>query len=271
MRLAMHAAPPRSSTSPRHAIVATLAVGLALAGLLTPVFSKIAIPVMTGALLTFLALPKEAGPFARFSRLLLLIVAPVMLFGLLRFTITEAAPGIVEGGRRALSGRAVAKLRVLVFSQDVAREQATWDPDADGIGSALTLRELVGADPVRGKTPLPGGAALQLGHLQGAIALADGYAFRVWLPARDGGWTDDPTRVDDEAAERRFLAYAWPIDNGHGERTTVFIDEHERILLHEGRSWLGAAHGPPPTAALDGDGWTPWKDKKPRTSLPGID
>jgi hypothetical protein len=267
----MHAAPPRPRSSSRHVALAALAMGFAVGALLSPFFTKLSIPVMAGAMLTFLALPKDAGPLPRIARLTLIIVAPVLLFGLVRFVIVEAAPGIVEGGRRALTGRAVAKLRVLLFTQDVAREQAVWDPDADSIGSALTLRELLGVERVRSRVDLPGGAALHLGPVTGAVAVADGYLFRVWLPAKDGGWTDDPELVDDEAAERRWIAYAWPQSVGHGEHPTVFIDEHERILVNPTGPWVGAEASPPPSAALDGDGWSAWKDKQPREHLPGID
>lgn len=250
----------------------------------------LAIPAMTLGLIVYLAQPTAA----RRTRLAMLLAAPFVLVALVRFTIEEAVPGIVEGGHRALVTRAIAKLRVLRFSQDIAREQAVWDPDEDGIGSALSLAELVGAEPIRGVRRAPPGLLQPVGSLvetpAGFAVAADGYALIAYVPDRDGKGTarGGPT-VDDELAERRWVAYAWPLEEGHGERPVLFIDEHERILVLENRSpgpmYFGLGHPPPYDAGLqssridaeaatdargqDGGRWRRWKDKEPRTTLPG--
>lgn len=250
----------------------------------------LAIPAMTLGLIVYLAQPAEA----RRTRLAMLVAAPFVLVALVRFTIEEAVPGIVEGGHRALVTRAIAKLRVLRFSQDIAREQGVWDPDEDGIGSALSLAELVGEEPIRGVRRAPAGLLQPVGSLvqtpAGFAVAADGYAIIAYVPDRDArGTARGGANVDDELAERRWVAYAWPLEEGHGERPVLFIDEHERILILENRSpgpvYFGLDHPPPYNAGLrshridaeaatdargqDGGTWRRWKDKEPLAELPG--
>jgi len=268
---------PPDRPSRKQVVLAVLAISVALASFATPFFTKLTIPLMTAALLLSLSLPRGSGPLSRTARVLLLFAAPFLLAGLVRFTIAEAVPGIIEGGRRALTGRSIAKLRVMLFTQDIAREQHVRDPDGDGIGSALLLPDLVGERTTRTPDGLPGGMKLEIGELvdipAGRALLADGYYFLLYVPKRGGGFTLDPSEVDEEAAERRWLAYAWPADDGHGERKAAFIDEHEMIRLHEnvtGARYIGPDAAPPADAALtDLAGWPAWKDKQPRTTLPG--
>ncbi|MFZ9890137.1 MAG: hypothetical protein ACO3JL_21775, partial [Myxococcota bacterium] len=169
-----------------------------------------------------------------------------------------------------------------------------WDPDHDGIGSALVLAELVGEAPIRGIRKAPPGLLQPVGSLvetsAGLAVAADGYAIIAYVPHREGGGTAQTgVEVDDEQAERRWIAYAWPLEEGHGERPVVFIDEHERILVMENRApgpvYFGLESPPPYDAALrapridaeaatdetgqDKGLWRRWKDKEPRASLPG--
>jgi hypothetical protein len=118
----------------------------------------------------------------------------------------------------------------------------------------------------------------------GPAAKVESYLYIVCLPTPDGRWTArvaDP--VDDERAERRFLAYAWPAEAHPGTNTAFFVDEHERILVLDTPRgspppFLGAEHppacedatlslapSPPPGSAA----WKVWKNKQPRKSLPG--
>jgi hypothetical protein len=81
--------------------------------------------------------------------------------------------------------------------------------------------------------------------------------------------------VDEEVAERRFVAYAWPAAPSGRIESAFFIDEHERILVSrniEGTDphYVGADFPPPCEAALhDHSEWQPWMSKKPRATLPG--
>ncbi len=277
-----------SERAPRGALFAWVSLALSATALLFPL---LAVPAMFVVLLAFVTQrqPTVAVKVALAATLLLMALAMV------RFTVTEAAPGINERGRRAQAKSALYHLRELIYAQDIAREQAWLDPDGDGIGSALGLKALVGGpmrDGNKPKVPLlvRFGALTERGDA--VVSTFQGYGIVLYLPtADDGAVAAGTAAVDDEAAERRFVAYAWPLEGGHGDKTVVFIDERERILTSDNlgaqQGYVGLDSPPPFWAALDGkrmsagvalgrpasDGgtWTPWKGKKARAKLPGAD
>jgi hypothetical protein len=254
-----------------------LVVALALAAL---VFTKLALPAALFVLLSAVAAP-ELGPTARKRYFVGHVVAGVVALGAVgRFLATEAVAGIVQGGTSAAGGRAVSRLREILFVEDAARKNGAWDPDGDGIGSALFLGELTAQDGVRG-----GGVRLDPPLLEryaktettsmGPALEMGGFWFAVCLPTRAGALSSDPSStVDDEHAERRYVAYAWPNGRAPGLERAYFIDEHERILSAPARPGLrtGSRNAPncddalrPPTQA----DWRAWRGKKARTELPG--
>lgn len=276
----------RAERPPRGAAVAWISLALSAAALLLPL---LAVPAMCLVLFAFVT---QRQPTLA-VKAALAATALLMLLAMVRFTVTEAAPGIIEGGRRAQAKSALYHLRELVFAQDIAREQAFLDPDGDGVGSALSLKALVGQpmrDGKKPKLPLLARFGNVIEHGGAAISTFQGYGIVVYLPtADDGAVAAQSSAVDDELAERRFVAYAWPLDGGHGDKTVVFIDEHERILTSENlggqQGYVGLDNMPPFWAALqnkkmsanvaigapsaDGGTWTPWKGKKARAKLPG--
>jgi hypothetical protein len=274
--------------APRGAAVAWVSLALSAAALLFPL---LAVPAMLVVLFAFVTQrqPTVAVKAALAATLLLMALA------MIRFTVTEAAPGVIEGGRRAQAKSALYHLRALVFAQDVSREQAFLDPDGDGVGSALGLKALVGQAMRDGSTPrLP--LLARFGkvtdHQGAAVSTFQGYGIVVYLPTKDDqAVADQSDAIDDEAAERRFVAYAWPLDVVHddGDRSVIFVDERERILVSDNlgpqQGYVGLDNMPPFWAALsdkrmsanvargapsaDGGTWTPWKGKKARAKLPG--
>ncbi len=230
----------------------------------------------------FFAYLSAAGATApRLRHWLAVGAGALALMGLLRFTVREALPGIVESGKRASGERAVSHLRQLLFAEDVMREQAEIDPDHDRIGSAAFIEELAGRTPLRGKnaplsapmTMARGASLMQLP--EGPCLRLDGYCFIVCLPAQTGGWVFDPKqagKVDEERAERRFVAYAWPAEVNESLNKSVFIDEHERILVHVGKGtdiYAGQRYPHCDAALLHPESWKPWRNKEPRAELPG--
>ena len=97
----------------------------------------------------------------------------------------------------------------------------------------------------------------------------------VCLPGAAGGLTARPTDpVNEELAERRFIAYAWPVAAGGGPMHAFAIDEHERILVFDnagesGQPRYASPNFPPPCDAALSGAWKPWRGKKPRATLPG--
>lgn len=271
---------PSSARGSRAPYWPALLLPAALASLRWPL---IALPVAFGC---FVALLTSAGAFGRTSaaRWALLVATSISGFALVRFVAQEAVPGIVGGGQRAVEQRAISRLRDLLFAQDAMRRAAWIDPDGDGVGSAAFLEELCGEPPLRGQ-PERATSVLECGPLVetplGPAARDGAYLYTLCLPTRDGGWSARPdAAVDEERAERAFVAYAWPAP-GTPFRQVFFIDQHESILMFDplredepGRASspaVSAQSGPACDAAL-GNGrerWSAWRGKRPRSELPG--
>jgi hypothetical protein len=243
----------------------------------------LAVPAVVLILILALSYPSEAGDRARrLGRAATLFAAISATVGLARFARSKAMLGMVEGGQTVAVQSALYRLREIVLAEDALRKSASWDPDGDHVGSAVLIQGLMGGAPLR---PGNGPSAPFLNYLfhesmdtaTGPSAKVEGYLYIVCLPTPDGRLTALPkTPVDDELAERRFVAYAWPSDSAAGVNTAFFVDEHERILLlapprGTPAPFLGAQHSPPCDAAIGADAprWKVWKNKQPRKSLPG--
>jgi hypothetical protein len=269
-------APERRHLPSAATLRTSVACALALAAL---VWSKLALPAALFVFLGWLAAPIEPPALRRRHRQALALAAAAAAVAVPIFLLNEAVPGIVQGGTSAAGGRAISRLREIVFAEDAARQQASFDPDGDGIGSALLLGELTGEHGMRQARRLvppllerypkveitSAGSALEIG----------GFWFAVCLPTPGGGFSSAPVPFDDEAAERRFVAYAWPSGRAPGLRRAFFVDEHERILSarSDDETRFGREHPPACDDALSPatrDDWRPWRGKKPRTSLPGL-
>lgn len=257
------ASEPRASRVPT--VLLLLCVGAALVSVAWPF---LAVPALVGVFLSGVAV---GGKDRR------LVVAAVVggvaaFLGLGRFVVAEAAPGIVEAGQNAQARSAMYKLREIRLAEDGLRKTAAWDPDGDGVGSAGTLLELVGARKLRDTKALDFPAlptrwqqaakAVEVADGDGGmrtveLACLEGYCFAIFIPD------------DDELAERHYVAYAWPeADDAVGRPreplTTragdprdvlrgqvLFLDEHERILESGNQQgYFGVDHIPTWDAAL---------------------
>jgi hypothetical protein len=205
--------------------------------------------------------------------------------GVARFIVLEAVPGIVSGGREAVQQRAVSRLRDVLFAEDAMRRAAWIDPDRDGIGSAALIGELCGGAPLRGQVPQPApvlSCEAIVDTALGPAARSGAYEYTVCLPRTGGGWSARASAdVDEELAERRFVAYAWPAP-GTTFRQAFFLDEHENILTltlpPRAPGAAASAAGADDARGLTCDGalevardarWTIWSGKKARVGLPG--
>ena len=253
----------------------------AAAALLSIHFTKLGLFAAVGTFIAWASLPRAravAGALRR-ERWLLVLAGAASLIGLVRFLVIEAIPGIVQGGNRFTEQRAISRLREILFAEDSARRLASYDPDTDRIGSALLLGELTAELPVRGgvrlQAPLLDGYPKLTDTSIGPAAEIGGYFLIVCLPQRGGGFAAVPaSAVDDELAERRFIAYAWPSGTAPGLSSAVALDEHERILIAPSSPRLRFGFVAPPScddavASATKDAWKPWRDKQPRTTLPG--
>lgn len=256
--------------APSHLLARYWPVLLLLLGLASVIWPVLGLPAGFASCIGLVALraPSEL-PRARWWLVAGALAASV---GMVRFVATLAMPGIVGGGRRAVEQQAVSRLRDVLFAQDAMRRAAWIDPDADGIGSAAFLEELCGAPPRRGQPPRAT-PVLHCGELVstplGLAARSGAYLYGVCLPVEGGGYAATPeARVDEERAERHFVAYAWPAEATANQLDDVFfIDEHENI-----RAAVVPASQLPPRcdAALAEPPWQPWRGKQARPGpLPG--
>lgn len=252
-------------------------------GVASVAYPPLAIPGFALTLIAGLAAPAQTEPRKRMlSRAAIAFAAVGATFGLGRFAVSKAMLGIVEGGQSAAAFSALWRLREVVIAEDDLRRTAPWDPDGDHIGSAALIGALAGREPVRGSVRLDApllnyAFKSEIATLLGPAARVEGYLLVVCLPTPSGGWTARPgDPIDDERAERRYVAYAWPSEAARGMSTVFFADEHERLLVLDPprgapAPYLGANRPPACDAALGTDGlpWKPWKKKQPRKTLPG--
>ncbi len=251
----------------------------AAAALLSVYFTKLALFAAVGTFLTWASLPNVPKAELRRERWLLLAAALVAGVGLCRFLVLEAIPGIVQGGNRFTEQRAISRLREILFAEDTARRMATYDPDADHVGSAALLGELTGELGLRrgNRLPVPllESYPKQVDTSIGPASELGGYFLVVCLPKLGGGFTAQPgDAVDEELAERRFIAYAWPSGTAPGLGNAVMLDEHERISLAPAKVGLRYGYAAPPScddavAPATSAAWTAWREKQPRQALPG--
>ncbi|HEY4157660.1 MAG TPA: hypothetical protein VGM29_06165 [Polyangiaceae bacterium] len=244
------------------------------------IWVKLALFAMVATLIAFVSLPARGKSLGRL-RWLLGLAGGAALAGSMLFLVREAVPGMVEGGTMATEQNAVSKLREILFAEDRMRQQAFVDPDGDHVGSAGFLGELSAEVGLRGGAPLepallehfPKTIETQLGR----AAEVSGFYITICLPKRGGGFTARPEDgVDDERAEREFVAYAWPAERGHGLDRAYFLDEHERILVADSREQeprrLIGVDAPPACddalAPATAGEWRSWRHKQPRHSLP---
>lgn len=238
------------------------------------------------------ALTRYRGPGRKLLVVSLGTSLSIALVGTGRFVLREALPGILEAGGRATETHAVSRLREILVTQDAVRRLGLIDPDGNGIGGAGRLGELTGTSPLRPGTSNQPGPSTTLNppllgpHFRPRVATPAGdaaeegdYLYLVCVPDRHGGLTALTTAlVDEHAAEKRFVAYAWPKRVGPAQERAFFLDEHERILETPNRRpdgtlrLLGPDRAPACDDALTGpfaSEWRPWRGKRPRSSLPG--
>ena len=251
----------------------------AAAALASIYFTKLGLFAAVGAFVAWASLPKLPNSELRRERWLLLVAALAASVGLVRFLIVEAIPGIVAGGNRFTEQRAISRLREILFAEDTARRIGAYDPDHDHIGSAALLGELTGELGVRrgNRLPIPliESYPKQVDTGIGPATEIGGYFLLVCLPKLGGGFTAQPSdAVDEELAERRFIAYAWPSGTAPGLDEAVALDEHEHISLAPAKVGLRYGFAAPPScddavAPETRGAWTAWKNKQPRKTLPG--
>ena len=256
-------------------------VGVAVLALVSLWLSEIALFAGFLTFLTWASLPELSASQRRRWLWALGAVALVCTLGLTRFVSQYALLGMSNASRRSVDKEIVSRLRELLFAQDYAREHALIDPDGDGVGGAIALPALAGSVPLRApahdRVELLDRRYAQIRTTsEGPASALNGYLFMVCLPTTGGGWSAAPAaRVDEERAEREFVALAWPDGAGTSNGTVFFIDAWERILEFGNKNARGLVFSgvnAPPSCDVVSRGahsFVAWQGKGPRDHLPG--
>jgi hypothetical protein len=252
-----------------------------LLGVACAVLPKLALIAMFLCVVLLISQQRLRAQSPKLATPLIGVAVTGMLIGLVRFTLSEAIPGIMKGGNAASDKAALSKARAVVTAEDALRRGAWMDHDADKIGSAGRIAELAGLVPVRGgatldPAPLSYDAKQLLDTRDGPAIQAGTHLIRVCLPTPDGGFSaDTKAAIDEERAEREYYIYSWPLATGLGVQSAYAIDQHERIWVTPNKDggtlrYAGPSFPPPCDAVKDPNNrFTPWENKQPRDHLPG--
>jgi type II secretory pathway pseudopilin PulG len=179
---------------------------------------------------------------------------------------------------------AIATLRHLAVCQDEFRKKGLVDLDGDGTGEFGTLGEMTGSAGIRTNADASTRGALLkppilspslAGVTSAGIVTKSGYAFRVFLPGKDGGAVREGMAggtglpftgpVDTDLAEKRWCAYAWPVAYGNSGTRAFFVDQEGTVwwTLNDTGRYSDTKGGPAWDAAMpaSGTGWTPTDPK----------
>jgi hypothetical protein len=140
---------------------------------------------------------------------------------------------------------AIASLKNLATAQQRFRDEVRRDLDGDGRGEFGWFAELTGAAAIDGMPPSRVRAEPLLTAAFRKVAAGrvqrSGYWFAVFLPGPGGVWLGEAEQgagagrvLDVDAAERDWVAYAWPVEPARtGART--FLVRADGVVWYCGR------------------------------------
>lgn len=134
---------------------------------------------------------------------------------------------------------AIATLKNIASAQHQCRQNGVIDVDRDKTGEYGFFAELAGAVAVRGgghRKIVPPVLDQTFAEVEASCVEREGYLFMIFLPdAADRGLCEVATGgargidVDPDRAERRWCAYAWPVNRYSGQRA-FFVDRIGNVL-----------------------------------------
>lgn len=167
-----------------------------------------------------------------------------------------ALPSLLSVRVESNEQAAIARLRAIAKSQLRFRENRAIDADGDGVGEFGFFGELTGAHALRGQSMVLEPPLLEpdAKPVTAGTSVRSGYLFRIDLPAENGSMTAGPPSKDEvsiSGAEKRFVAYAWPVDFGTSGRRVFFVDENGEVYASDNISSAQHYSGPGKSPGYD--------------------
>lgn len=158
--------------------------------------------------------PEDEGITSEMQGLLTYSMNPAIIAAI-------AIPNMLESRITGNESAAATSLKAGIFPALIQYQAGAYaDSDQDGIGEYGFPAEMCSdANPAKVELNLLFGD-----HWRDETPEANGYRYRIYLPAKEGGATTNRAEVDGNAAEQFFIAYAWPIDDDQGRR--AFAIDH---------------------------------------------
>lgn len=188
----------------------------------------------------------------------IVVIYPLLGTALILLVATAAVPFLSDGARTSETS-AIGTLRSIASAEQAFRRACYVDMDGDGKGEFGTFRELSAGAPLRahlGRQLLDPPLLSPSFHavdVNGCVERS-GFAFRLYLPARDGTWVcadRNDRKVSVDGAESRFRAFAWPL-----RRT----ERYDRVFCVDESGAVRATREPVEPATLHAttlEGWRP--------------
>ena len=156
-----------------------------------------------------------------------------------------AIPKLMSARLSANENAAISTMRMIVSAQSQIRSSVACDGDRDGKGEYGMLGELTGSRSIRDTDfHIPPILSPTMGELivdgcDGTLVQRSGYYIQIFVPGSNGGMVSDHPvagdtsagRIDSDAAESRWCAYAWPVDAGSTGNRSFFVDHRGSVYF----------------------------------------
>ncbi len=187
------------------------------------------------------------------------LVELMIVVAILAVIAAIAVPNLVSSRAVANERTVIAALRSVCTAQMQCRSQTVLDVDHDGLGEALGLGELAGAQPLRSGDGrmVPPTLAMSLGALDAAgYVHAKGYLLALYLPDASGaGLLATPgnaAAIDADGAEIAWTCVAWPVTRNRTGSVTYFLNQGGDILVTKDAAYDGLTTRPAAGCGLVG-------------------
>ncbi len=186
------------------------------------------------------------------------VTAGIGALSVLSIVSSVAIPKLMAARLTANEANAIDTLRDIARAQALLHANTTFDRDGDRKGEYALLEELCHAEPRdhgAAETDPPMLSPSSFQELVAGVGMRGGYLFRVDLRAGAKNSVSDlvaAPRIDTDAAEGRFVAYAWPLHASSTGQRVFAVDSSGVVYATQNnaaeQAYSGRARPPQPSA-----------------------